>query len=129
MARLTVKVAAALVLLVGAGLARADEVPISGKWVGKYRNSKGESGDDSLTVREARDGTLRGTWGEIAIEKGERLGDNIFLWQGQQEGRHYIVVARVFPGRREVLINFRATYRESGETRKYIGSSRLRPSE
>src|SRR4051812_29658374 len=74
---------AALLLLGSAGMTSAADLSISGKWSGTYTNSRGETGDDSLAVKERKGGTLLGSWGEITI-KGNRLGEDVFLCKGSK---------------------------------------------
>ena len=61
---------------------------VSGSWSGPYRNTRGESGTESLIVKEEQLGVLKGQWGGIEIVNGRRNG-NIVTWEARSAGRDY----------------------------------------
>jgi len=69
----------------------AVKVKLSGKWQGSWMNSLGESGKDSLELKEDAEGNLSGTWsGNISVT-GVRSSANQFVLKGKTATRAYRV--------------------------------------
>lgn len=67
----------------------AVNVKLSGRWQGSWMNSLGESGKDSLELKEDAEGNLSGTWsGNIAVT-GVRSSANQFVLKGKTATRAY----------------------------------------
>ena len=95
----------------------------SGKWEGEWRNSLGERGEDSLVLREHRDGTLHGIWtGEIEVS-GSRINPNTVELRGQTAARSYQITATLDMDRDEMHLKYIVTRMNAGGS--YHGSSRL----
>ena len=115
----------AAVLFLGIlGEARADDLRLSGRYSGKFRNSRGECGPDSLEIRE-RHGKAKGVWDNVAVTV-RRVDASTFAGTGCGNGRLYDLTIRLCDGGREATVTYRASYREAGEQRSYTGTSRMR---
>jgi len=69
----------------------AVKVKLSGSWQGSWLNSLGESGKDSLELKEDAEGNLSGTWsGNIAVT-GVRSSASQFVLKGKTATRSYRV--------------------------------------
>ena len=66
----------------------------AGNWTGTWSNSVGESGTETLYLKESSDGTFTGSWDGIEVT-GKRQGDNEILFQGSTSRRAYRVIGRI----------------------------------
>lgn len=64
-----------------------DRAEMSGSWTGKFIDSRGESGDAELTMKQEPGGTVTGNWNGSSILQGKRAEDNLILWECRQGGR------------------------------------------
>lgn len=70
----------------------------SGKWVGKFADSRGDVGDESLTFKESPEGELIGARGDSSTMKIEKIDDRFVRWEQTQpasENRVYRAEARL----------------------------------
>jgi hypothetical protein len=63
---------------------------ISGSWSGTYTNTRGESGTETLDIKEGSNGVLEGLWGGAQIVNGRRSGDAL-TWEAHVQDRDYKV--------------------------------------
>ena len=88
----------------------APPTPVGADWHGKWKNSRGETGEEPLSLKEKPDGTITGVlaWSDISVPMwGDRLGKNTFVIQGGTEGRYYRCVGIVDGGR--LLLHYSAS--------------------
>lgn len=62
-------------------------------WTGVYTNSRGGSGDETLTLTESKD-RLTGSWSGVPVQ-GHRLSDTTFHLTGKTASRTYLIIGRV----------------------------------
>ena len=74
----------------GTGGPPTSSVGISGSWSGTYKNTRGESGTETLDIKEESNGVLKGLWGGAQIVNGRRNGDAV-TWEARVEARDYKV--------------------------------------
>jgi hypothetical protein len=75
-----------------------DKVSFAGKWKGEWKNSAGETGRDTLALREDSDGSLSGKWtGDVALT-GRRVNRNTLELRGATRTRSYQLTATVQGG-------------------------------
>jgi tetratricopeptide (TPR) repeat protein len=98
----------------------ADHPPtvFDGAWRGKWENSGGQIGEDSLSIKEAG-GTITGVWSGYVRFRGERLGRNTFVIKGITATRWYGGVGAVDNGK--LLLHYTACHLNTGGT-LYRGS-------
>jgi hypothetical protein len=95
----------------------------TGRWEGEWRNSLGESGTDSLALREDREGTLNGLWtGEIEVS-GNRINADSIELRGRTATRSYQITATLDRDRDEMHLKYIVTRLNAGGS--YQGASRL----
>ena len=56
----------------------------SGRWIGKYANSRGDFGDENLVLKESETGNLTGAWDDGSALKIERADDRMIRWEQAQ---------------------------------------------
>jgi hypothetical protein len=74
----------------GTGGSTTSSFDISGSWSGTYNNTRGESGAETLDIKEESNGVLKGLWGGAQIVNGRRSGDAV-TWEARVEARDYKV--------------------------------------
>jgi hypothetical protein len=95
----------------------------TGRWEGEWRNSLGETGADSLALREDPDGTLNGIWTSEIEVSGNRINANTVELRGRTATRSYQITATLNREKNELeLIYIFTRLNTSGS---YQGSSRL----
>jgi hypothetical protein len=90
----------------------------AGTWTGTWTNTAGESGTETLVLKETADGNLSGDWEGIPIT-GKRRGENEIAFQGRTEYRYYEVAGRLRNG--TLTLTYTAHRLDSGG--KYYGRS------
>jgi hypothetical protein len=96
-------------------------IRIAGSWTGTWENSLGETGTETLVLKEDSEGNLSGVWWDVLRIKGKRLDSHRFVFEGATETRAYQSVAR-FQGN-QLIITYTATRLDEGGT--YTGKSVL----
>jgi hypothetical protein len=71
---------------------------LSGTWAGRWTNSLGERGADSLIVTEDAEGGLSGTWSGNIPVTGRRTGGSTFEMSGRTATREYRITASLSGG-------------------------------
>jgi hypothetical protein len=95
----------------------------SGEWKGQWKNSLGESGPDSLFLREHQNGVIKGLWtGEVEVT-GFRVNANTIELKGQTATRSYQVTATLDEDRDEMDLKYMVTRLNAAGS--YFGSSKL----
>ena len=95
----------------------------TGRGEGEWKNRLGESGEDSLSLRENRDGTLNGIWtGEVDVS-GTRTNSDTTELRGQTATRSYQIAGTLDRARDEMRLKYIVTRMNAGGS--YHGSSRL----
>jgi hypothetical protein len=93
----------------------------AGVWTGRWSNSLGESGDDSLVLSEDPDGDLRGTWTDEVPVAGRRTRRGAVELRGRTRDRSYVITATVKGNR--MTLAYDVTPLDGGDS--YHGTSRL----
>jgi hypothetical protein len=109
-------------LIIPATLAFSSGV-FSGKWKGEWKNSLGESGPDSLVLKEHDNGLVKGLWtGEVEVS-GSRINANSIQLRGKTATRSYQITATLDEDKDEMDLKYMVT-RLNAEG-SYYGSSKL----
>jgi hypothetical protein len=95
----------------------------TGRWEGEWRNSLGETGADSLALREDPDGTLNGIWTNEIEVSGNRINDNTLELRGRTATRSYQITATLNREKNELDLKYMVTRLNTSGF--YHGSSRL----
>ena len=98
---------------------------ISGRWTGRWYNTNGSSGRDSLNVVEYRNGQISGIWGDGYYIRGRQTGRRTYFWESFSEGYHYRAWAVVGRDGERMRIRYTVTYWDDGYRERYGGWSRL----
>lgn len=86
----------------------------TGRWAGEWRNSLGESGANSLVLREDREGTLKGLWtGEIEVS-GNRINADSLEWRGRTTTRSCQITATLDRDHNEMHLKYFVTRLNAG---------------
>jgi hypothetical protein len=110
--RLALLVVLALPAVAAFGQGLSGKVSFAGDWSGTWKNSVGESGEETLSLKEKADGTLTGVWsGDIHV-KGERLGKNTFYFEADTGKRFYRCAGQVEDG--VLKLNYSASRPDTG---------------
>jgi hypothetical protein len=118
----SIVVIAIFLLLIQTTLAVSAGV-FSGRWKGEWRNSLGESGPDSLVLKEHDNGLVKGLWtGEVEVS-GSRINANSIQLRGQTAARSYQITATLDEDKDEMDLKYMVT-RLNAEG-SYYGSSKL----
>ena len=104
-----------------APLESAIDVRLTGDWAGKYTNSKGQGGDETLAVHEADSGDIDAVWTDNTRVLGQRCGADAFFVEGTWGGRRYRIAGRVRSG--ELELKYAAI---SADGSRYWGESKLK---
>jgi hypothetical protein len=96
---------------------------IAGYWRGRWTNSGGETGRDTLALTELRNGRLRGVWTDIVEVSGQRHGPDSASLTGKTSKRSY-EIDLVVSGGNTMQLNYVARNLQNGAT--YSGQSTLR---
>jgi len=67
----------------------------AGHWTGRWKNDRGEEGEDSLKLSEASGDGVTGTWTGAITVYGERVGKDAFVFKAKDGNRHYLVLGRI----------------------------------
>ena len=104
----------------------ADQPSLTGKWSGKYVNSFGFDGEDSLDIVVTKDNTVTGTWDGKKVEKGEKVSDELLQWEAAKGEFRYRARAYVKGAGKALLVEYTVTEIENGKvSTAYTGTSLL----
>jgi hypothetical protein len=95
-----------------------DRTNFSGRWSGSWTNSKGESGQSTISINDAGDGTITGDEDSWAIENGHRYGNRI-IWEYNKQNKgctDYTVVFEISQEGRTANGSYTAKDRCTGQT-------------
>ena len=98
-----------------------DWVPFAGQWYGRWSNSVGESGDDSLVLKEDQSGNISGVWTGNVPVSGRRINGYTLELQGSTATRFYQMT--VTAAGTEITMQYTATRLNSSGS--YSGTARL----
>ena len=98
-----------------------DWVPFAGQWYGRWSNNLGESGDDSLVLKEDQNGNLSGIWTNEVPVSGRRINGNTIELQGWTATRSYLMTVTATGN--EITMQYTATRLNSSGS--YRGTARL----
>jgi hypothetical protein len=101
--------------------ARSDWVPFAGKWYGRWSNNLGESGDDSLVLKEDQNGNISGVWTNEVSVSGRRINGSTIELQGWTATRSYQMTVTATGN--EITMQYTATRLNSSGS--YRGTARL----
>lgn len=101
--------------------ARPDWVPFAGQWYGRWSNNLGESGDDSLVLKEDQNGNISGVWTNEVSVSGRRINGNTIELQGWTATRFYQMTVTATGN--EITMQYTATRLNSSGS--YRGTARL----
>jgi hypothetical protein len=102
-----------------------DTVSFAGKWAGKWHNSLGETGTDTLDLKEDEEGKVSGTWTEGIRVTGKRVNKNTIEFQAKTTTLSYQATATVKGG--TMTVKYLAT--RLGTEGAYDGSATLKRAE
>lgn len=97
-------------------------VHLAGNWSGRWSNSLGQSGADSLVLAETSDGTIAGKWSGNVPVRGRRIDATSFEMNGRTDSRSYQFRGTVQID--TITLTYKAIYINSGRT--YEGTSSLK---
>jgi hypothetical protein len=95
---------------------------LAGSWSGTWKNDLKESGPETLNLHLDEGDQIRGTWSGNVTVKGERLANDMFIFEGSIPNRFYRCVGRIEAG--QVALAYCA-HRDQGH---YHGCAALRRS-
>lgn len=95
---------------------------LAGEWAGTWSNSVGESGADTLVLREDASGNLSGTWSGYVEVRGRRLSPTSLELQGSSANRAFTIRGALEGGQ----LVLRYTARRLDGAGSYDGESRFR---
>jgi hypothetical protein len=98
-----------------------DWVHFAGQWYGRWSNNLGESGDDSLVLKEDQNGNISGVWTNEVPVSGRRINGNTVELQGWTATRSYQMT--VIATGNEITMQYTATRLNSSGS--YRGTARL----
>jgi ABC-type uncharacterized transport system ATPase component len=83
-------------LLLSSPVLAQDKVTFAGKWAGEWKNSIGEKGTGTLTLKEGDAGKVSATWGDDLVQlTGKRVNKNTIELQGKTDARSFQGIATV----------------------------------
>jgi hypothetical protein len=119
---LTTRTVFHLASLSSGALAKTAAAPVNyaGKWSGTWKNSANQSGNSTLSLTRREDGSLKGTWDNVAVT-GAAQADGSLKLTGKTADRSYQLTGRVERG--TLYLRYGATNLTTQE--KYQGDCTL----
>lgn len=105
----------------GAGSQATAPASFGGRWAGTWTNSVGESGPDTLTLREDASGNLSGVWSGYVEVHGRRLSPTSLELRGSTANRAFTIRGQLVGG--ELVLRY--TARRLDGQGSYEGESRF----
>jgi hypothetical protein len=98
---------------------------LGGTWTGTWENTRGQSGDGSLSVKETQKGALVG-WldRDYKVLKGKRVNQQWIYFEAKDSDRYYTFDGLVADRGRTLFVFYDAIF-DDGKTMPYIGFYRL----